>query len=111
MTTDHKTAALIDCFDRLSAAITDIAPQLPHQSAAIWLPENAPHDTLSTALTDYWYRDDRDGRLTNTYFAVVLSSEQLRQKIHQINHLKNEFRAHCSNLRLDSQPQLRHLQV
>ncbi len=111
MDTENVRSAINRCFDQLAVAIDDLVVQLPKHTSAVWFPEDAPDTLLSTAFTDYWYRDNRDGRITNTYFAVVQASQAYRQKVQNVNRLKSQFRTLCAQLRLHEPAALRQIQT
>ena len=91
--------ALLACFDQLDQALHKLSNRLPQEMTATWQPEGAINNHIQSALTDYWYYDNRDGRITTPYLAVAQVNHATLDAIHNINTLKRTFSRLCSGIR------------
>jgi hypothetical protein len=96
-TTDIEKA-LLACFDQLDQALHKLSNRLPQEMTAHWQPEGVIGNHIQTALTDYWYDDNRDGRITTPYLAVVQVDPSVLSTIDNINTLKRTFSKLCSGI-------------
>lgn len=74
-----KTDSLI-CFLKSSDSTFILTPD-----------SNLGLDYISRAMKDLWYEEHTDGRLTNTYTAVVLCDQESINLVNEVNDLKTKF--------------------
>lgn len=91
-------SALLACFVQLDRALHDLSNRLIHDMAATWQPEGVIGNHIQTALTDYWYDDNRDGRVTTPYLAVAQVESAVLSDIDNVNVLKRTFAQLCRNI-------------
>lgn len=84
-------------FDTLNAATNALCQHIEHNPPRIWQlapePSTTPAAWLCHALTDFWYTDGQDGRVTRNYIGIVAADAALMEKIHAVNTAKDAFGA------------------
>ncbi len=84
---------LKDLLDGILSSSSCLIEELKQDGAIIYTPGFGEPgiDYVKSALEDLWYKNDGDGRYTNSYIAVVQCSERCILKVKEINELKSLF--------------------
>jgi len=99
--------SITQTFDQLVSEIEQVKISIKQSKHQYWsnLPEFEVDDVLN-ALSDYWYLDGRDGRITNAYYAAVSVDDVYLYQLNKINALKLALKKEFSQIRKDSDTQL-----
>lgn len=94
-------------FDQLVSALEHLSFSLKKEQPKCWTAtEKSSLPYICNSLTDYWYQDGRDGRVTNSYYAAAMGSEDQIRQIDQINRLKLSLKKQFSEIRNKGNAQL-----
>lgn len=88
-------AELEAAFDQLDALTATLCDHLERHPPLIWQRQSSapltPVEWLRHALTDFWYEDGQDGRVTRNYIGVVAADPALMAHVHAVNAAKDDF--------------------
>lgn len=81
-------------FNQLKHAISVFLRSVEESTTVLWLADwHAPRlSSLEAALTDLWYHEDQDGRITRVYPGLVGLSREQMTLAHEINQSKDRFK-------------------
>lgn len=99
-------AELEKAFDDIIDATRALVAHARKHQAPVWaFNAEASIDWLERALTDYWYQDGQDGRVTSDYVGVVVADEAMIEQAAMINRQKDTFAALLKRIR-EHDPQM-----
>ena len=96
MSTHYRlTHQLHQAFDQLIEATQQLQAQLEQQQPECWMlgagDPASSHHKLIDCLSDFWYLDGQDGRVTRSYPGLVACNALIWQQLGQVNSAKVAF--------------------